>query len=293
MDITQYVGGVKTVKQNEILSTILNVEVAAADLDAGLESIINNSIDLSTQIEKWVLTKGVNKAIHQAGFKADTLIEFTRHGLGVIKALSPEITKMVKSYKETLWDGKLMSVKQANVLNVIEYMHFWVKYSRMMYEVLLTMNNEGVEPSKYLTGMDLKWMNGSEMFYRMFTIDLMKGGRYILENMAKLPDIEVSPTSLDVLKASEGSGHIDVLNKGFGIHNVNPLFWLGLGISKIQGMWIDKLRRDNEYFAMKISQAINKRNGSPDPDLDRRIEIYQDKIIKNDHSISEIEAQYA
>jgi len=44
---------------------------------------------------------------------------------------------------------------------------------------------------------------------------------------------------------------------------------------------------------MKISQAINKRNGSPDPDLDRRIEIYQDKIIKNDHSISEIEAQYA
>jgi len=200
---------------------------------------------------------------------------------------------MVKSYKETLWDGKLMSVKQANVLNVIEYMNFWVKYSRMMYEVLLTMNNEGVEPSKYLTGMDLKWMNGSEMFYRMFTIDLMKGGRYILDNMAKLPDIEVSPTSLDVLKASEGSGHIDVLNKGFGIHNVNPLFWLGLGISKIQGMWIDKLRRDNEYFAMKISQAINKRNGSPDPDLDRRIEIYQDKIIKNDHSISEIEAQYA
>jgi hypothetical protein len=292
MDIVNYAGKVKTVKQNEILSTILNVEVAANDLDAGLESIINNAIDLSTQADRWVTTKGLKRAISTAGFRGD-LVDTVRFGLATVKTLCPQITKMVKEYKETLWDGKLMTVKQANILNLIEYLNYWVKYSRMLFEVLLTMHNENTEPQRYLTGTDFKWINGTELFYRMFTLDLLKGSRQIMTNMSKLPDIDIEPTSLDILQATEGPGGVDALNKGFGIHTLNPLFWLGLGISKVQGLWIDKLRRDNEYFAMKISQAINKKNGTNDPDLDHRIEVYQDKIIKNEHTIAEIEAQYA
>jgi hypothetical protein len=293
MDIFSYIGKVKAVKKNEILSAILNIKVAGDDLKAGLENLQSNDIDLSDQIEHWVITKSLKKAVTAQGFGGADLVGVSKHGLGAIDALTTELTKAVNSYKESLWDGHTMTVKQANLLNVIEYLNFWLRYTRMVYDVLLTMNNQKVDPTRYLNGVDLRWINGTASFYNNFTIDLLRGAATIMKNMNDLPDIEVTQTSLDVMESTGGKGKVDLLQKGFGIHLVNPLFWLGVGISKLQGVRIERMRRDNEYFAMKISQAINKRNGTNDPELDRRIEIYQDKIIRNDHTISEIEADYA
>jgi len=293
MDIFSYIGKVKAVKKNEILSAILSIKVAGEDLKAGLENIEMNDIDLSDQAEHWVITRSLKKAVNSAGFRGGDLVGINKHGLGALDALTTELTKAVNSYKESLWDGKLMTVKQANLLNVIEYLNFWLRYTRMIYDVLLTMNNQGVEPERYLQPIDMKFINGTALFYNNFTVDLLRGASLIMKNMNNLPDIEITQTSLDVMESTGGKTQVDLLNKGFGVHLVNPMFWWGLGWSKIQGMRIEKMRRDNEYFAMKISQAINKRNGTNDPDLDRRIEIYQDKIIRNDHTIAEIEADYA
>ena len=293
MDIFSYVGKVKTVKKNEILGSILNVKVAGEDLKAGLENLKSNNIDLSDHIENWVITKSLKKAVTAQGFRGDDLLGITLHNLASIDQLTTALTKAVNSYKENLWDGKLMTVKQANLLNVIEFLNFWIRYTRMVYDVLLTMNNQGVDPARYLQPIDLKFINGTASFYNNFSVDLLRGAASIMKNMENLPDIEITQTSLDVMETTGGKTQVDLLNKGFGIHLVLPMFWLGLGWSKIQGLRIEKMRRDNEYFAMKISQAINKRNGTNDPELDRRIEIYQDKIIRNDHTIAEIEADYA
>ena len=293
MDIFSYVGKVKAVKKNEILATIINVKVAGDDLKASLENLQSNNIDLSDQIEHWAITRSLKKSITGAGFNARDLVGVSMHNLGAIDALTTELTKAVNSYKESLWDGKLMTVKQANLLNVIEFLNFWLRYTRMVYDVLLTMNNQKVDPARYLQPIDLKFINGTASFYTNFTIDLLRGAAMIMKNMNDLPDIEITQTSLDVMESTGGKTQVDLLNKGFGIHLVNPVFWWGLGWSKIQGLRIEKMRRDNEYFAMKISQAINLRNGTNDPELDRRIEIYQDKIIRHDNTISEIEADYA
>lgn len=293
MDIFSYTDKVKTFKDSEILSVLLAIEVAATDLSSSLELIKNNNLDLTKQIDSWVLTKGIKKHMDQHGRREDGITDNMLFGITVIKALVPDLMKVVKGYNEKIWDGNMLTVKQANILNLTEYMGFWLRYTRTVFDVLVTMNNEGVDPQKYLASVDYRWLNGTELFFKQFSTDLLQGARHIIGDLNKIPDVEVSKSSLEVLEATEGPGFTDLLNKGFGIHLVNPIFWISLGVAKIQMRRIEQMRRNNESFAMKVSQAINKRNGTPDPQLDRAIEVYQEEIIKNEHVISEIEKDYA
>jgi hypothetical protein len=52
------------------------------------------------------------------------------------------------------------------------------------------------------------------------------------------------------------------------------------------------MRASNEILAMKINQAINRKNGVNDAALDKQIEVYQDAIIKHTAKIKDIEAAY-
>jgi hypothetical protein len=293
MDIFSYTGKVKTFKDSEILSVLLAVEVAANDLYGSLELIKNNNIDLTKQIDSWVLAKTIKKLLDTRGKREDGITENMLFGITVVKALVPDLIKLVKGYNEKLWDGNTLTVKQANILNLIEYLGFWLRYTRTIFDVLVTMNNEGVDPQKYLNGVDYRWLMGTELFFKQFTGDLMMGARHIVQDLNKIPDVEISKSSLEVLEATEDEATTDLLKKGFGIHLVNPIFWISLGVARIQMRRIEQMRKNNETFAMKVSQAINKRNGTPDPQLDRQIEIYQEEIIKNEHAISEIEKDYA
>lgn len=293
MDIFSYTDKVKTFKDSEVISVLLAVEVAATDLFSSLELVKNNNLDLTKQIDSWVLTKSIKKHLDQHGKREDGITENMMFGLTVVKALVPDLIKIVKGYNEKIWDGNMLTVKQANILNLTEYLGFWLRYTRTVFDVLVTMNNEGVDPAKYLASVDYRWLNGTEQFFKQFSTDLLQGARHIVQDLNKIPDVEVSKSSLEVLEASEGPGFTDLLNKGFGIHLVNPIFWISLGVAKIQMRRIEQMRRNNETFAMKVAQAINKRNGTPDPQLDRAVEVYQEEIIKNDHLIAEIEKDYA
>lgn len=292
MDILSYTKKIKEFKESEILSTLNNVQVAAQDLLGNIDSLRANDINLDGVAERWVVSRGVQKHLANVGFR-NSLLESVQFGLKALVALTPEVTKLVKGYNQKIWDGQLMTLRQTNLLNLGEYMTFWVKYTTVMLDVLLTMHNEGSAPEKLLNKHDTRWISGTEDLYRSFSVDLMKGARAIIQNVERIPDIEVSESSLDVLSATEGSVKVDALQKGFAIHLINPVYWVSLGYSKIQLWRIERMRRSNELFAMKISQAINKRNGANDPHLDRQIEIYQNEIAKNDHKISEIEADYA
>lgn len=293
MDAIEYTSGVKTFKDSEVISTLLQVEVAVSDLEANISRIVNNDIDLSREADQWIITKGLQKFLRSQGLTSKELPQTTLVAISAIQTLIPAVQLLIKSYKEKIWDGKLMTLKQVNILNLIEHLTFWVKYTRMIFDVLLTMQTNGTVPERYLSKYDLRWVNGTEQFYRQLTAELLKGSRAVIQRLAEVPDIEVTSTSLDVLEGVDGKDKIDLLKQGFGIHLVNPLFWYGLAWQKIDLMRIEQMRRDNELFAMKISQASNLKGGNQDPQLEHRIEIYQNEIIKNAAAIEAIEKQYA
>lgn len=295
MDIKDYVAKVKTFKESELLNSLATLEVRANDLIGNLEQIQANGLDLVKYENEWYITKGLARHLDNQGFGSLSLFKVQQAGAQAIKALVPLLTKAIKDYGDHIWDGKLVNLRQANILNLVEYMDYWLKYSFMVCDVLMTMNNDGEKPDAYLSKGDLRWIQGTESFYRSFTVDLLKGARYIMTNLDKIPDVEISEGSMSVLEGLDGKdgAKTDLLNKGFGIHLVNPYFWYSVGVSKYHLMRIEQMRRNNELFAMKIAKAINKRDGTNDPQIDRQIEVYQEAIIKNEHAIEKIEEQYA
>lgn len=291
MDIINYASKVKTFKSSEILMLVQSLEVGGGDLIGKVELVKANSIDLDKEIETWFVTKSIQKNLSANGFKTSLLnaIEFNAR---CITLITPDLKVLVSGYKEKVWDGKLLTIKQANILNTIEMFTFWVNYSQSLLDVLVTMGNEKTTPEKYMTGFDYKHINDTKPLYEQLSVELMKGSKHFIRRLEALHDVPVEDTTVGILEETEGKDQVDLLRKGFGIHLITPIFWVSLMRSKLQLSRIEQMRRKNEQFAMKISQAINLKQGNEDPQLDRRIEIYQEAIIKNEADIARIEASY-
>jgi hypothetical protein len=293
MNILEYTAGIKTFEKSKLLGLVDSLKVEAASLDENLRNLEANDLALDGVAERWVVTKSLIKQLAGHGFPIKDMNSASRNSLAVITAILPELSKLVMGYKGTVWDGKLLTLKQTNLMNLIEHISFWLRYTRSIYDVLLTLNNKKIEAEKYLSKYDSKWINGTQDLYKSFTLELAKGGRSILKELNEIPELPVDEGPLATYEAIEGPGKIDLLKKGFGIHLVNPVYWYHLSVAKINIARIENMREENMAFSAKIAQAVNLRAGTDDHDLDRRIEIYQDKIVRNNHTIENIEAQYA
>lgn len=293
MEILSYKDKVKTFKETELLQQLVTLQTVAGDLDASIAQIKTSGINLSTPLEQWVISRGIKKHLESQGYRGSSLLDNIQFCTAGVKMLCVELQKDIKGYNEKIWDGKLLTLKQTNILNLIEYIDFWLNYSGRIVDTLLSMNNKDQGAEKFLNKHDVKWIAGTEPFYRSFTTDLMKGSRVMVESLRKMQDADVNETTLAVLEGSDSVEAVDLLKKGFGVHLINPLFWFSLNYSKLQLRRIEQMRRRNEMLAMKISQAINKRNGGTDPQIEHQIEVYQNLIIKNETAIEEIEQSYA
>lgn len=292
MDILSYTGKVKTVTTSELLTLLAEIRVNAGGVMANIENIKANNLtgDFNQYANQWVLTKSIEKAVQDKGFRGSTLLDNINFGMAAITSGLEGLDKLIKGQGEKVWDGKLMNLRQANILNFIEYIQFWAKYSGILIDVVLSMvMDKKTDGNHYLNGHDTKWLMGTAEFYKHFTIELLKGSRNFVSRLEKIPSVELTSTTLDVLEStSGGKDATDLVGRGFGIHNLNPMFWYGLAEKNVNLKRIDAMRAANQKHAMKISQAVNRRDGTNDPQIDRQIDIYQRKIEINEHAIEEI-----
>lgn len=294
MDILTYVKGVPTFKKGELVNKLTAQVVIANDLLANLERMAANKIDLEPETNKWGLTKSLIRSFDNDGYRGISFNVIVKKSLETIVGLSNSLIKVVQSSRMEVWDGKILNLRQANMLNLIEHNEHWLKYTNMLYDVLITMRNKaGTDPDRYLLKADLRFLNQTVEYYKGTTSQLLKGVKVIMNELEAIPEVEVTETSLAVLEGVDGDGSTSLSKQGFGIHQVNPVFWYKLGRMNLNLARIEKARRDNEVFAMKISQTVNQRNGENDAELDHRIEVYQDEIIKNVALIEHIEKEYA
>lgn len=296
MDILSYTGKVKTVTTNELFTLLAEIRVNAGGVMANIENIKANNLadEFNQYASQWVLTKSIEKAVGDKGFRGSSLLDNIAYGMAAITSGLDGLDKLIKGQNEKVWDGKLLNLRQANILNFIEYVQFWTKYSGMLLDVVLSMvMDKKADGNHYLNGHDTKWLMGTSEFYKHFTVELLKGSRALITRLEKIPAIELTSSSIDVLENTNGGkGSTDLIGRGFGVHNINPVFWYGLAKKEINLKRIDTMRAANQKHAMKISQAVNRRDGTNDPQIDRQIDIYQRKIELNENAIEEIIKEY-
>ncbi|ASU03606.1 hypothetical protein RISINGSUN_64 [Erwinia phage vB_EamM_RisingSun] len=294
MNILDYAKRVKSVKDVELLGTLSTVTVGLQDLKENLKKMDLANIDISALGERWIVASSIMKGVKQDGSIPGNMILTEMLDMGADSAISTaaELQVLIKKYNQKVWSGHTLTIPQTNILNMIEHLEFWTNYSSMLVDVLLTQYNQATAPDRYMTKADVRWINGTKDFYVDFSKQLMKGSRHIISILKSMDELEVEEDVVDVLESSKGIKSVSVATRGFGIHNVNPLYWYDSIKEKVDLWRIDNMRRNNEMFAMKINQAINKKNGQNDPQLDRQIEVYQDEIIKNRAKIESIIESY-
>lgn len=291
MKITDYVSNVQTFKKTELSQLITVLQVSASDLLGNLERMHANKIDLSTPIAQWAITKSIVAGLNNNGFRGISFEKAVESALATVVDLTAALEKLISKDKDSIWDGKLINLRQANILMSIEQIDQWLKYTTLVYNVLISLSNKANQHADNATNkLDLRFLNQTLEYYKGTLLWLLKGSRAIIADLNAIAEVEVTEGSMSVM---EGSGMRTTLaSQELGVHNFNPKYWWKLNRMKSHVAEIEQIRLNNEHFAMKISQAVNLKNGTNDADLDERIEDYQDRILKGTVRIAEIDNMY-
>lgn len=291
MKITDYVSNVQTFKKSELSQLVTVLQVSASDLLGNLERMHANKISLEAQINQWAVTKSIVAGLNNGGFRGISFEKAVEAALATVVDLSAALDKLISKDKDNVWDGKLINLRQANILMSIEQIDQWLKYTTLVYSVLISLNNKANQHvDNTASKLDLRFLTQTLEYYKGTLLWLLKGSKAIIADLNAIPEVDVTEGSISVM---EGSGMRTLLaNQELGIHNFNPKYWWKLNRMKNHVAEIEQIRLNNETFAMKISQAVNLKNGANDADLDQRIEDYQDRILKGTARIAEIDNMY-
>jgi hypothetical protein len=291
MKITDYVSNVQTFKKTELSQLITVLQVSASDLLGNLERMHANKIDLSTPIAQWAITKSIVAGLNNNGFRGISFEKAVESALATVVDLTAALEKLISKDKDSIWDGKLINLRQANILMSIEQIDQWLKYTTLVYNVLISLSNKANQHvDNTANKLDLRFLNQTLEYYKGTLLWLLKGSRAIIADLNAIAEVEVTEGSMSVM---EGSGMRTTLaSQELGVHNFNPKYWWKLNRMKSHVAEIEQIRLNNEHFAMKINQAVNLKNGTNDADLDERIEDYQDRILKGTVRIAEIDNMY-
>jgi hypothetical protein len=291
MKITDYVSNVQTFKKTELSQLVTVLQVNATDLLGNLERMHVNKISLDNGINQWAITKSIVTGLNNGGYRGISFEKAVEAALGTVVDLSAALERMIIKDKDSVWDGKLINLRQANILIAIEQIDQWLKYTTLVYDVLISLNNKANQQvDNTVTKIDLRFLNQTLEYYKGTLLWLLKGSKVIIADLNNIAEVEVTEGSIGVM---EGSGMKTLLaTQELGIHHFNPKYWWKMNRMKSHIAEIEQIRLANERFAMKISQAVNLKNGTNDADLDERIEDYQDRILKGTARIAEIDNMY-
>lgn len=290
-----YAKSVKNVESAKILVLLSTIDVGANDILDNIGRLKAEDITLLNEQRAWAVTKSVNTSISKVFPRHSTdtpLVDAIVPAAQVVVAMTDYLKKKVQSYRQTVWSGEVMTVKQVYLLSFIEQLDYWVNYTNKMLDVLVT---KATDPSanmeRHLVPMDLKMLNGTMGYYTTVTNSLLKGKSELIREIDAIEDTDVDDETANAVNAMQGRKRPS-LAQGFGIHVLWPGYWIGSVMMEIDLARIKRAQEQNEYLAAKINQAINKKNGVDDPRIDYQIETYNNKIIKNNARIENIVSSY-
>ncbi len=293
MQLTQYARGVKTFKKSDILKDIVVQEGFLDSLSNTLKLGKSNDIDLTSIGRNWVLIKAMDRDIDNRGIQIDAVdlaATNLRYWGQLVKACGEEVRKM----PDTLISGETLTIKQAAVLQVLDQCNFYCTFLTTLTEALLSIGLSDKDPANAVKNTaDIQMLNKTWMYFNDLNVGIFNTLPDILKRLKNAPDVEIDESTIDILGKNKGElAFTPIPTKNAGAHVFLPMYWVKSMRMELDLARISSMTESNEQNAMKIEQLMNRRTGQNDVQLDRQIEIYQSRIIKNRSKIDDIYARY-
>lgn len=288
MNILGYIKNVKEIKKNDLLASIRTEMDLLRQIQEIVQLMKTNKVKIDGS--DWVVPVSVNKQMHKVistSISTSTVIE---NGSASFMRVLDHLSKFVEKEKQNLWNGESLTIKQANVLTLLEQISFWSRYTELMLDGIISQQYD--KDKTPLTQADMSFLNKTLSYYVDITVMVARGADGVINKFNELLDGQATEEDMEILEETHGVDSVSPFERGLSIHHFLPMYWIRNMVMNFDLFRLKSMDDKNKYYSMKIAQIAARQRGENDPMIDYQIGIYQDKIIKNRATAERIRSKY-
>lgn len=218
------------------------------------------------------------------------VLQHMRQNLGYIQTL------VEKNFVEDVFRDA-MTFLRANVIQYVETMGFVVKYARKLllwtfYELSMEADRKAGLVSSGLSKAEVRWLAENAMNY-LQAMNAMGLKRPDLEShFRKIPDATATVDNVATIESTVGTDRTDPFKMNFIPTSLNPFFFIGKKIAEYQVSRYNVALEEKKALEMRLLNFRQQQEGRNDPKLQQAIEYSEDRLLKLNYKLREMEAEY-
>lgn len=217
----------------------------------------------------------------------------------VLKNISVMTTKMRDQVNKTFEDktaNSALTYKKAQYLLFLDAVKFYSSYVRefLNYVIIAETGNtdSGNQIKKSLTDAQRSVVESFYTNYCQLTNAFTLEAANVIRLLEDVPDIIIVPDNIPLVEAAHGKRKVDPLGFNFISADKNPFYSFQLSSALADHQKYQKALEERELLRLRLLGLQRNLDGTPDPAVEKEIDVYQDRIQKLDYQIKKEEDKY-
>lgn len=293
MNITEFRNQLKPVKKQDLLTLVKNHKDFLEGIQDNLRLLESDGVKFSQVLMGWKEHQRFSKACRVN--TSSTIADET-----IIKVASESIADLLvlieKDFKagSNLIGKETATIQQLNGLMLDSYISFWVDYMSRLMDMFTSMMVKDASAEKVAQKPDLEFLSKELDRFGELTYLFFERGGIIIKRYRSSPKIVADEQTIDVLEQTKGKDATLVLaTKHIAPHNFNPVYWWDYWMMENALKSYERHQNSIEANAQKISYYQDLQHQNPSPANELMIAKLEDRIIKAQAAMEDIEAKYA
>lgn len=226
-----------------------------------------------------------------------TYISVIEQTLKSLEEKAPVLEKFISDYYADDVMKSNMTFIKVNVLQYLESMHFFMRYSRKLLVWTVTMESATVDPdsvtSDSILPADVEWLNQHKSVFFNVT-NILGGGKAELEKaFSEIPDIAVTKDNLPVIERTVGPVKLDPMHFGLIPVKLNPIYHVRMHWAEWQNSRREGSQREREVVEMRLIYLRSLESGKKDARLEKQISYNESRLQEINSKLDKMEKDYA
>jgi hypothetical protein len=211
-----------------------------------------------------------------------------------LKASLDNLT-LVDEYIEKEFSADLMrdamDYLKTNLLQYKSMMRFLAAYSRRLLLITYTLEtNPTADDLSKGSSRDLQWLEKGRDAFLVSLNAALTNEREIKDKLEDIPNVIVSPETVEVTQRTVGLTKTDPFQAGLIPFVINPIYHVRMRIAEWQVRRYELAKEEMVAAELKLLMLKESRSGKKDAGLERKIEVYDDRVQKLRRKILEMES---
>lgn len=189
-----------------------------------------------------------------------------------------------------------LTFSKAQKIQLVEAIDYTTRYSRKLLNYILeaeTVNlDDGNALNKRLTPQQIQNVISFFPNYCRLINGFMISPAEILTLFAKIPNILITPESIETQTAMNGKVALDPLSFNLIAAWLNPIYHIGLKLAEYQSRRFEEAKEERDMLNLKLLNLKNLNTGTPDPVIEKEIAYYNNLIQELELNIEDMERKY-